>query len=174
MRYLLNFIFDNLIPIIIVVSVAVRIITGMKNTAARGRGGAPPVSTPAVPRGRPDDAERDVWSRLSSDDDEDEEDEHAAAGEAAPLPPHEIRPLLMPASVLSGPPPPLINPGPVIARPFDPVASSIKPVAAEPDREGVPLQTAPGSRLLDRLNSLSPLRRAVVLTEILGPPKGLV
>jgi hypothetical protein len=174
MRYLLNFIFDNLVPIIIVTSVAIRIITGMKKGAARKRS-APPVSTPAaVPRSQPDDRESDVWSRLRPDDDDDDDEDDEDGEAAAEALPQAIRPLLMRAPDLGGPlPPPPVNPDPGIARPFDPVAVGIEPIAAEPKR-GLPRAApGPGPSPLDRLNSLSPLRRAVVLAEILGKPKGM-
>jgi hypothetical protein len=81
-----------------------------------------------------------------------------------------------PSSGGSSPAPP-VNPNPAIARPFAPVATgpiTVEPGSTEPDsRARSPGQTASRPGPLDRLNSLSPLRRAVVLAEILGAPKGL-
>ncbi|MDR1443828.1 MAG: hypothetical protein LBI94_03005 [Treponema sp.] len=158
MRSLLNLIFENLIPIIIVVSVVIRIIAGVKKSAASRSEAAP-----AVPDNRSTDSpqdEEDVWSRLMPDDEEDE------------APPQEVRPLLMPAPSLGSPAFPA-SPGPSFAQPFAPVTIAIEPAvpdraeAAEPDGE------TPQSGPLDRLNGLPLLRRAIVLAEILGPPKGL-
>jgi hypothetical protein len=179
MKNLLNFIFDNLIPIIIVVSVVIRIFAGIKKSASREK------AAPPVPVVRQDDEEVDVWSRLRPDPDDEEEEEYPAslpstAGPAVPAPFQTIRPLLMPAPSLGGPPPaPPANPDPGIARPFAPVTTGIEPIAAAPDNAEPGLTARPPGQAasrrgpLDRLNSLPPLRRAVVLAEILGAPKGL-
>ncbi|MDR0730894.1 MAG: hypothetical protein LBF63_04440 [Treponema sp.] len=141
MRNLLDFIFENLIPIIIVTSVIIRIFVGIKNSARRQ-------SAAPVPKTNADDG-MDVWSRLKPDDDDD-------GGRAKPEPyraPAEYsRPLLTPDPLHEAPPP----------------AAVTRPPAVE--RES---PAAPGPGPLDRLDKLPPLRRAVILAEILGPPKGL-
>jgi hypothetical protein len=147
MSDLLGLILSNLIPIIIVVSVAIRIVTGIKKSAAsRERGNPAAVS---VSRRDNDDGDN-VWSRLKPDDDgEEERGPYQASAEQS-------RPLLKP------PRKPVISaaPVPVFAQPLEPAAE--KPGPAVP---------APGP--LDHLNKFSPLRRAVILAEILGPPRGL-
>jgi hypothetical protein len=189
MRYLLNFLLANLVPIIIVASIAIRILRGMRNSAASRKRGEPPVP---VPDNRQDDDEGDVWSRLKPDNEDDDEDQDSppipAYGRgpggnygalydlttAAPREPDQpqagfSRPLLMPApSLIETPPPPPVSPVPGIGQPFDPVA-----VTAEPGEDYQSARRAAGQGPLDRLNSLPPLRRAVVMAEILGPPKGL-
>ena len=136
MRNLLDTIFDNLIAIIIVVSVVIRIFVGIKNsTASRRRSAA------VVPQVGADD-EGDVWSRLKPDNDDDEE---------------------------RGRPEPYHAPAAAIAQPFEPVITTrpLEAVVEKPNAE------RPDRGPLDRLNRLPPLRRAVVLAEILGPPRGL-
>jgi hypothetical protein len=178
MRYLLDFIFANLIPIIIVVSVVIRIFAGIKKSAARTQ------AEPPVPDSRQDEEVIDVWSRLRPDNEEEDEDGKDEAPSTGPADPYAIRPLLMPAPPLGFPAPP-VSPAPAIARPFVPVTmKSAAPVVAELDKpqrtddpyrtdEESPQTAAAGPGPLDRLNSLPSLRRAVVLAEILGPPKGL-
>ncbi|MDR0400508.1 MAG: hypothetical protein LBH51_06140 [Treponema sp.] len=164
MRSLLNFILANLVPLIVVVAVILRIINSMK--AVTGKKAAP-----AALGDQEEGGEDDAWSRLRPDEDEGDAAGYAAprpaARPAAPSPDPAIRPLLMPASLLDGPPsPPPASLDPVIAPPFDPVSTA-------PAAEGRPPAGAPGPGPLDRLNRLSPLRRAVVLAEILGKPRGM-
>jgi hypothetical protein len=182
MRDLINFLFSNLIPIIIVTSVVIRILKALRNSPASRRGRVPPVPEPGD---REDEGESDVWSRLKPDEDEEEErgasppgpvvygpgpggnyGPRGAAGASGGSPGYFTRPLLMPApSPGEAPPPPSPpDPDPIIARPFAPVNG-----AAEPDAG----PARPGRHPLDRLNRLSPLRRAVILAEILGPPRSL-
>jgi hypothetical protein len=153
MRNLLDLIFANLIPIIIVVSVVIRIFVGIKNSA-RGQ------SATLVPKTSADD-DGDVWSRLKPDDDDDER------GKPEPyrLPVGNSQPLLTPV-----PPPekPVFSAATVLAQPLESAAERPGIERLGMERPGIP---GPGP--LDRLDKLSPLRRAVVLAEILGPPKGL-
>jgi hypothetical protein len=196
MRSLLDFIFANLIPIIVVASIALRLIGGIKGRA-RGRPRAPipdPVEEPKAE----EEPYIDVWERLKPDDDQD----GAPAGPPynrgpggaytgeAPLTRERLqalsqapgnggqgapegafsRPLLMPEPS-GGQPPPAIDPNPVIDQPFEPVLAG-PPPAAPPARESRLTGRAAGGPL-GRVEALSPLRRAVVLAEILGPPRGL-
>jgi hypothetical protein len=173
MRNLLNLIFENIIPIIIVVSVITRVLAGMKKSSASRRRAVPPV--PDIRQEREDeDEEADVWSRLRPDPDDGEDEEAAGLPVRPPVP--AIRPLLMPAPSFGGPPlpsPPPANPDPVIARPFAPVTLMTELEGPKPDAKARPPQAASGPGPLDRLNSHPPLRRAVILAEILGAPKGL-
>jgi hypothetical protein len=160
MRNLLDLIFSNLIPIIIVVSVAIRIIAGVKN-AARRRGAVPG-------RGGNNEDDRDdgedvadVWSRLKpDDDDEGERRVPSPAGLSRPLP-----------AQAPPPRPPAISVTPAIVQPL------IAEEPGEPDTDrlaaGKPDAKNPAPGPLDRLNKLPPLRRAVIFAEILGSPKAL-
>jgi hypothetical protein len=189
MRSLLDFIFANLIPIIVVVSVAVRVIGGLRGRARRRP--QAPIPDRVEEAKAEEETYIDVWDRLKPDDDEDgaqgpySQGPGGAHAEAAPLTRERIqalsppegtfsRPLLMPEPSGGEQPPPAatIDPNPVIARPFEPALAGPPPAGDPPARESrIAGQAAPGP--LGRVEGLSPLRRAVVLAEILGPPRGL-
>jgi hypothetical protein len=205
MRGLLNFIFANVVPIIVVVSIVLRIIGGMRNQA-RKKSQVPDAHTGRVEEQT--DEEEDyagVWDRLKPDEDPPPDLAYgrsssrnsggsfsgiSGAGLSPPPVRAEIRPLLMPASSPSprpGPaPPPLVSPPlsppPVSSLPISPPlspVSSLEPAVlrfetkepeAETKRE-TPENRAPVP-FFRRIENLSPLRRAVILAEILGPPRG--
>jgi hypothetical protein len=185
MRDLLNFIFANLIPILVVVSIALRIIGGMKSHARKKQ---PPQTLRDLVEEQKDEEEYSaVWDRLQPDEEEAGPDSvygkdsgafHGAGGVSPAI--QDIRPLLMPApSPLprSGPVPSLLSPALPLAPPlFTPEAVLFKPeTAGEPEIRTK--RKSPGERsaaaFFSRLEKLPPLRRAVILAEILGPPRGL-
>jgi hypothetical protein len=177
MRNLLDFIFANLIPIIVVVSIALRIIGGMRSQARKK------AQVPGGHTGRVEEQvveEEDyagVWDRLKPD----EESPPALApggssggnSDTGGPPPvqSEIRPLLMPASF----PLPRRGPAPVPPLSVSPLFSPVLPAEPkEPEMETKQESVEARSVLLffRRIESLSPLRRAVILAEIMGPPRG--
>jgi hypothetical protein len=176
MRNLLDLIISNLIPIIIVVSVIIRIVTSVKKTS-RGE--------PALPEAPDDEAEADVWRRLRPDDDEGKPAATFSRPLLSPVEPaahtgaarggtsavtRGLAPDFTPGFTAPGPGRPApgftsdITPGvtPATAGPLDQRPGAVEGPAAK----------VPGGAL-GRLERLSPLRRAVVLAEILGAPKGL-
>jgi hypothetical protein len=189
MRNLLNFIFANLVPILVVVSIVLRIIGGMRSQARKKQLSQTLQDDPAGEQ-EPEEEEEytDVWSRLRPDDEEArpspvyERVSGGVHGTGVHLPVQEIRPLLMP--VPSAAPPPLLpraDPSPLSPVPpfkpetppfespiFEPASRSLEP---EIKREGAGKNSA--AAFFQRVENLSPLRRAVILAEILGPPRGL-
>jgi hypothetical protein len=185
MRNLLNFIFANLIPIVVVVSIALRIIGGVKSHARKKQ---PPQTPGDFIDGQEDEEEYSgVWDRLKPDEEappnlasgKDSGASHDAGGVYPPV--RDIRPLLMPA--LS----PLPRSGPAPSSLFSP-AAPLTPPLFTPETPPFELETViepeieakregPGERpsaaFFRRLEKLPPLRRAVILAEILGPPRGL-
>jgi hypothetical protein len=187
MRDLLDFIFSNIVPILVVVSIAIRIIGGMKGGARKKQA--------AQARGNLFEEEKlvekeeyvEVWDRLKPDAEEgslpglvqgkgtggprEQGGVHPPAGE--------IRPLLTPAPpVFPRPAPPPLG----TAASFSPPAPSLAPELslsgpAAPPVEAEARRPAPGGKpaaaFPRRIENLSPLRRAVILAEILGAPRGL-
>ncbi|MDR1972662.1 MAG: hypothetical protein LBQ46_12170 [Treponema sp.] len=204
MRNLLNFIFSNLVPILVVTSVAIRIIVGMRNSARK--------KPQADDLGEQEDREEeytDVWTRLKPDDEEDRQAYGSGEDRA--------RPLLSPAGGMSLPPvrrapepETIIRPAnfrlsepafgePALGEPSfggsafsEPAGgeppfgeasagealSGASPAVGGPSAGELPHQPphgeAPASRaaaFFRRTGRLSPLRQAVIFSEILGKPK---
>jgi hypothetical protein len=135
-NYLVNFLFANLIPIIVVVSIVLRIYSGMKSAAGSRRRKAVP--TPVQEEG------------------EDREPKFYLAEPAPPRPvPRQTAP--PPSSLVPLPSPPA---GAVSAvpRPGQPGAGTAR--------------TAPAV-FFRRIGVLHPMQQALVLSEILGPPRAL-
>ncbi|MDR2747252.1 MAG: hypothetical protein LBB77_07375 [Treponema sp.] len=185
MRDLLNFIFANIVPIIIVVSIALRIIGGLRGQARK----RPQPQTPSDPveTREPEEEYVDVWKRLEPDEDEGPRPALAygqspggvRGPEGGRPPAGEARPLLMPASTgpLSRPTPvpPPSAPVPPLAS-FTPEAPRLEP-GLDTRREAPSKEQGKGAKpapvFSRRIENLSPLRRAVILAEIIGPPRGL-
>jgi hypothetical protein len=163
MNYLINFLFANLIPIIIVASVVLRIYKGMKSAADSRRGKAAP-----------------ALLREAEDQDEDE-----TAGDRG----DDIQPRFYlaesapPRQTVQPPSPPLVPfPG---LRPLESSASGLIPKEAASRPGGLSagplaaLRQVPASpteavppAFFHRISSLRPMQQALVLSEILGPPRG--
>jgi hypothetical protein len=159
MDYLVNFLFSNLIPIIIVVSVVLRIYKGMKSAADSRRGKTAPTLIQEA----------------------EEQDEDETAGEniqprfylAESAPPRQIvqppSPSLVP---LSGLRPPESAASGLISK----EAASrpgVLPAEPLPALRQVPASPA-ASAFFRRISALRPMQQALVLSEILGPPRGTV
>ncbi|MDR0450398.1 MAG: hypothetical protein LBH26_03940 [Treponema sp.] len=152
MDYLISFLLSNLIPIVIVVSIVLRIYKGMKNAADSRRG-----KTAAMP----------VQSMAEQDEDEDE-----TAGEgyleddirhrfylAESAPPRQ-----------KAPPAPSLAPLPEL-KPLD-NALPAEPLPVPQQVPASPAAPAPVPAFFHRIAALRPMQQALVLSEILGPPKG--
>jgi hypothetical protein len=173
MRSLISLLLSNLIPIVIAVSIFIRIYTGIKKAVASSKKGEQP--QPVVNNQRDDDGEEepDVWERLRPDDEDEEE--------IVPAPPGVFtRPLLMPAApgtqfVPSAPP---VSAAPLVAAPLEAIFESTlepdiphpKPLA--PSHE-LPQENFRVAAFFRNVNRLPPLQQAVIFAEILGPPKGM-
>jgi hypothetical protein len=173
MEYLIQFLLSNIIPIIIVVSIVLRIYGGMKNAANSRRRKAAQAQSPArlQEQKAPDEDETAPEEDWESDDD----DIRPRFYTAESAPPRQTLP----------PPPPLV-PLPEI-KPLDSAASRPIFEAAAPD----PLDTfqaaarpalrqlaaspaeSASSAFLCRISALRPMQQALVMSEILGPPRGL-
>jgi hypothetical protein len=155
----IDLLFSNLIPIIIVVSVVIRIFLGIKKAGDRRK---EQEQEPAGPVYKQDDEEEvaDVWSRLRPDEDEEPDVPQTAI-------PQETfsRPLLTQVYEQAASPPEvsLGGPEPLIAQAQTP--GEMPPASAE--------NSSPAAAFFRRINALSPMRQAVILAEILGPPKGV-
>jgi hypothetical protein len=149
---LLGFLFANLVPIVIVVSVIIRIYVSIKNAARKK---AAPVPKPK----QTEPEEPDAW-RLEPDDDD---DGIVPAIYTKPAPPPEAVPAF-PLSV-----DPVTDPEP--AAPSLPFQEAAAPGAAFAAVSHTGAAAPAG--FFGRINALSPMRQAVVLAEILGPPKGM-
>jgi hypothetical protein len=155
MNNLINFLFANLIPIVVVVSIVLRIYAGMKNNAGARRNRTAPVQ------------------------EQDEEDE--TAGEGSRLGEEGSQPRFYLAE--SAPPRQSVSHAP--ASSLVPLPE-ISPLDSAPPAGFVPAEGRPGLRqaaiapvepvpgLFHRIAALRPMQQALVLSEILGPPKGLL
>jgi hypothetical protein len=187
MRNLLNFIFANLVPILVVVSIVLRIIGGMKSQARKKQLSQTLQDDPAGEQ-EPEEKEEyaDVWSRLRPDEEEARPSPVYGRGSGGVrgdihLPAQEIRPLLMPVPATVPPrpravPPPLspvlpFKPEPPLFEPESEPTSEVMEVTIETKRETPGGNSA--AAFFRRIENLSPLRRAVILAEILGSPRGL-
>jgi hypothetical protein len=74
------------------------------------------------------------------------------------------------ASTLDPPLAPYLRP---VARPRQPPAVAERPAPPAPSPPPAPLDEAPPPRLAALLASRSALRQAILMQEVLGPPKGL-
>jgi hypothetical protein len=198
MRDLLNFIFSNIVPILVVVSIAIRIIGGLKGGARKRQQAQGPGNLFEEEKPVGEEEYVEVWDRLKPDA-EDGSQPGLAQGKGpgvardpsgVRLPAGEIRPLLMPAysgapafpQPRAAPPPlspvPLFTPELLPSKPEGPEAPSLAPELslsgpAAPPVEAETRRPAPGAPFPRRIENLSPLRRAVILAEILKPPRGL-
>jgi hypothetical protein len=150
MNALINFLFANLIPIIIVVSVILRIYSGMKNAAGSRRR----KMTPQV-QGR--EAPEDETTPATDREGEDIQPKFYLAESD---PPRQIVP--PPASLV---PLPEINS-------LDSASSGSIFKPAAPDPAGS-LQVEVSPAFLRRIGALRPMQQALVLSEILGSPRGI-
>jgi hypothetical protein len=179
MRSLLNFIFANIVPIVVVVSIVLRIIGGIKS-GARKKSQVPDAHTGRVEEQT--DGEEDyagVWDRLKPDEDSPPDLAYgrsfsgtSGAGLSPPPVRAKIRPLLMPSSPFPQRPPPPVSPPFSLAPSLETeiLPFELKKPEVETKRE-TPENRAPAP-FFRRIENLSPLRRAVILAEILGPPRG--
>jgi hypothetical protein len=169
MRDLLNFIFANLVPIIVVVSIALRIIGGMKGRKKQPFQGFAGEEEGEDEEQGPGEEYIEVWDRLQPDEESRPSPGPVKGPGGGPVHPpvQNTRPLLMPAPGRPGPSRPV--PAPLGPPPLNPVPAPRGPAPRPPEPEA-PAKKAPVFR---RLENLSPLRRAVILAEILGPPRGL-
>jgi hypothetical protein len=142
----MEFLFANLIPIVVVVSIVIRIYTGMKKAAAAGNQSGAPV--------------------FREQEEPDEEDD---TGEALVPPPQKdfSRPLLTSTAFEGQTFPPPENPHLLIA----------SPLSDSTMREGLPREAERNNfaapDFFSRIGGLPPMKQAVILSEILGPPKGM-
>ncbi|MDR3337132.1 MAG: hypothetical protein LBT16_08005 [Treponema sp.] len=173
METLIAFLFSNLIPVIIVVSIIVRIVLSAKKAAER-RKESPPVESnkqntppkkerPGTPRtllsegeeGSPPAEAFDAW-RLEPDEDD----------EPLPVFPGNQAGLLRQAA---------FSPAAVADTGFGESSLIAEPAGVDrpprPSRE--PHKTPHGAAVFPHIDALPPLRRAVILAEILGTPKGM-
>jgi hypothetical protein len=189
MRDLLDFILANFIPVIMVVFIVLRIIGGIKS-GARKNPQAPVFDSAEDPE--PEEEEEEyagAWERLKPDGESppDLTRDRSSAGYAGstgagqglfPPPSPEARPLLMPALSPRPGPPPVSSPlfSPPVPPPLSPVPLPPEVLPPEPEAPGDPKQRAAEGEspapVFRRIEKLSPLRRAVILAEILGPPRG--
>jgi hypothetical protein len=150
MRSLIDLLFSNLIPIIIAVSVVIRIVMGIKKAGDRKR------ETPEPQVYKRDDEEEtaDVWSRLRPDDDDEEDEQYQAPIDPAAF----SRPLLTQSYELAAP-----------------LEAPPEALAASPAPEEIPpgVGHSPTAAFFLRIGRLSPLRQAVIMAEVLGSPKGM-
>jgi hypothetical protein len=166
MRNLLDFILANLIPVIVVVSIVLRIIGGIRS-GARKKSQDPALNRAEDP-GFEEEGYAGVWERLKPDEESPPDlarGRSSAGAGPSPPPPPEIRPLLMPA----GPSRPA--PAPVLFSPPEPEVPLFEPKAPGDVRQK-PVEKRSPAPFFHRIENLSPLRRAVILAEILGPPRG--
>jgi hypothetical protein len=160
-KSLIDFLFSNLIPFIIVASVIVRIFMGIKKTADR-RKESQSDHEKEIPKKkeRPEEIP-DAW-RLEPDDDDDDDDEprpvRQPARQAA-VPQVFSQPLSAPA-VFDGQGFAALPSGPEPSR---------QPLLSREARQG----SSAAARFFRRIDALPPMRQAVILAEILGPPKGM-
>jgi hypothetical protein len=189
MRDLVSFIFANFIPILIAVSFILRIVVGIRNQARKKQ----PSPVPPV-REKEEEEYVSVWSRLMADEEEGEGEDQTrpygrapgVSGEIRP-PLQQTRPLLMPApsASVSHPPPlkpalaplppapsALLEPGLTAPEPLAGPESGIGKKAGETGTGESPEKGSAVRAFFRRVDSLPPLGRALVLSEILGPPKG--
>jgi hypothetical protein len=144
MRSLISLLLSNLIPIVIVVSVFIRIYAGIKNAAKKRQ-------APQAISNVQEEEDLDVWKRLEPDDEE----------ETLPVQPEVFtRPLLMPAA-------------PEGASPEVPVSTApLAPLEPAPSYE-MPQDNFRAAAFFRNVNRLPHLQQAVIFTEILGTPKGM-
>jgi hypothetical protein len=188
MRSLINLLLSNLIPIVIAVSIFIRIYVSIKNAIASNKKRQ---SQQAEQDDDDKEEELDVWKRLQPDDEE----------ETIPVQPGVFaRPLLMPAApggasleVLGGASPevpgtrfipstlPPVSAAPLSALPlesaFEPDIPSLAPAAplfkpSAPSHE-LPQDNFRAAAFFRNVNRLPPLQQAVIFAEILGTPKGM-
>jgi hypothetical protein len=159
MSYLINFLFSNLIPIIIVVSVVLRIYGGLKSAAdSRRKAASRPVR------------EAEEWDEDETAGEEEEADIQPRFYPAESAPPRQTAPQPSPSLVplpetetLAGhfaAPKPVLYPGGAV--PAEP-----RQLAAGTAGD------APAALFFRRVGALHPMQQALVLSEILGPPPGL-
>ncbi|MDR1637144.1 MAG: hypothetical protein LBR93_07385 [Treponema sp.] len=169
MSYLINFLLSNLIPIIIVVSVVLRIYRGLKSSADSRRGKAGPVLFR--------EAEEQDETALEEDRDmgDDIQPRFYLAESAPPrqIPVQPPAPSLVPLSELkplesasSGliPKETAFHPEALQAEPW-PALRQVPPSPAE-----IP---PPVPAFFRRISALRPMQQALVFSEILGPPRGM-
>jgi hypothetical protein len=151
MNNLINFLFANLIPIIVVVSIVLRIYTGMKNNAGARRNRTAPV--------------------------QEQDDEDETAGEGSRLGEEGSQPRFYLAE--SAPPRQSVSPAPSLV-PLPEIGSldSAPPAGFVPEgrpglRQAAIAPEEPLPDLFHRIAALRPMQQALVLSEILGPPKAL-
>jgi hypothetical protein len=158
MSYLINFLFSNLIPIIIVVSVVLRIYGGLKNAAASRRKAA---SRPV--------REAEEWDEDETAGEDDIQPRFSAAEEEPPRQAvHQPSPSLVSL--------PRLNPLDSASSGLIPEAAAIRTAGALPAASPqVPASPAavPIPVFFRRISALRPMQQALVLSEILGPPRGM-
>jgi hypothetical protein len=156
MDYLVNFLFSNLIPIIIVVSVVLRIYKGMKSAADSRRGKTAPIPVQEAEEQDGDGTEEE-WGR-------DDTQPRFYLAESAP-----------PRQTVQ---PPSLVPLPGLRPLEDPVTAAPHPggTAAQPISRQAPVSPAAEAApaFFRRIRALRPMQQALVLSEILGPPRGTV
>jgi hypothetical protein len=168
MDYLINFLLSNLIPVIIVVSVVLRIYAGMKSAAgSRRRKAVPTLVQEAEEQGEDETAREE--DRNGGDDVQ----PRFYLAESAP-----------PRQIVH-PPSPSLVPLPNFRSLEDSVPSGLSPKteaphsgarAARPAFRQAPASPAaatPAPVFFRRIGALRPMQQALVLSEILGPPRGM-
>jgi hypothetical protein len=171
MNYLINFLFSNLIPIIIVVSVVLRIYGGMKNAANSRRGKA----GPALVR-EAEEQDEDERAREEDRDREDDVQPKFFLAESAP-----------PRQIPVQPPAPSLVPLPEL-KPLESASSGLIPKEAVFQPQALQAEPWPALRQVPpspgeipppvpaffrRISALRPMQQALVLSEILGIPRGM-